>query len=130
MDDIKRKNLYYNYLKENNIKYNPNPYTNTGIFSIATLLDNNMLFLIFIIFTFLTIDLFLLEVEDGSYKIIYTQPYERGKIFLSKIISTILIMTLILIIILGVNFLVNTILNETGDFREPIAVSENINKLI
>lgn len=43
MDDIRRKNVYYNYLKENNIKYNPNPYTNTGIFSIATLLDNNML---------------------------------------------------------------------------------------
>lgn len=129
MDDIRRKNVYYNYLKENNLKYNPNPYTNTGVFSITTLLENNMLFLIFIIFTFLSIDLFLLEVEEGSYKIIYTQPYERGKIFISKIISTILIMVLILVVILVVNFLVNTILNETGDFREPIAVSENISSL-
>ena len=87
MDDIRRKNVYYNYLKENNIKYNPNPYTNTGVFSITALLDNNILFLIFIVFTFLSIDIFLLEIEEGSYKIIYTQPYERGKIFISKIIS-------------------------------------------
>ncbi len=38
-------------------------------------------------------------------------------------------MVLILVVILVVNFLVNTILNETGDFREPIAVSENISSL-
>ena len=129
MNDIRRKNVYYNYLKENDIKYTINPYTNTGVFAISKLLENNIILFIFIVFTFISMDLFLSEVEEGSYKLAYTQSYERRRIFLAKIIGITLFVILTLLILISINFLINTIINGTGDFGEPVAVSENINKI-
>lgn len=129
IDDIQRKDLYYNYLADNDFKYNVNPYTNTGIFSVTKLLDNNIILFIFLIFTFISLDLFLSEVDEGSYKVAYTQPYERRKIFFSKIVAMALFLTITLLLILGINFLINTILNGPGDFNEPYIASGNISKI-
>lgn len=129
MDDIRRKNTYYNYLYDNDIMYSINPYTNTGVFSISKLMENSTILFIFLILTFISIDLFLSEVDEGSYKVVYIQPYDRSKIFFSKILAIILFIILILVIILSINFIANTILNGSGDFSEPIAVTRNINKI-
>lgn len=128
-NDIGRKSLYYNYLDDNNLKYSINPYSNTGIFSLAKLFENNIVLILFLIFTFISADLILSEVGEGSYKIAYTQSYERGKIYFSKIIAMILSLTLVLLILLLINFTVNTIANGTGDFKEPFVVSKNISNL-
>lgn len=129
MDDIRIKSLYYNYLADNNIKYNINPYTNTGIFSVSKLLDNYSIFFIFVIFTLMSIDLFLSEVEEGSYKIAYTQPYGRQEIFFSRVIAMTLFLIILLSLMLIINLVVNTILNSLGDFSEPVVVSENIGRI-
>src|SRR5699024_10983148 len=130
MSDIKRKNEYYNYLQENEVKYNINPYTNTGEFSVSVLFKNNIIIFIFVIFTFISMDLFLSEVEEGSYKLTYTQPYERRKSFFSKIIAQISFILLILLILLSGNFLINAVINGVGDFRYPIAIGANISKVL
>lgn len=129
MDDIRRKSVFYNYLADNDLSYDVNPYTSTGVLSIAKLLENNVILLIFIIFIFLSMDMFLSEVEEGSYKTAYTQPYERRKIFFSKVIGMVLFITLVFLIVLSLNFIINTILNGIGDFKEPLSVTENINKI-
>lgn len=129
MDDILMKSLYYNYLADNEIKYEINPYTNTGVFSVSKLFENYSMFFIFLIFTFISIDLFLSEVEEGSYKIAYIQPYERSKIFFSKIIAIIVLLLLFLLMMVSINLVVNTILVGLGDFSEPVVISENIGKI-
>lgn len=129
MDEIKRRKVYYDYLNDNNIEASINPYTNTGVNSIYGLLENNMVFIMFIIFTFLTMDIFLSEVEEDSYKLLYIQPFERKWIFYSKIISMTIIIAFIFLLLLGVNFIVNSIINGIGNLSYPFAASRNIKRI-
>ncbi|MCT4544580.1 MAG: ABC transporter permease [Vallitalea sp.] len=129
INDIRRKNTYYKYLLKNNLKYSLNPYTNSGVFGIIGLFENTIILLIFLIFTFITMDLFLSEIEGGSYKLAYTQPYERSKIFFSKVMAMLIFTIVVILAALSLNFIANSIISEIGNFSEPVAVSENIKNI-
>ncbi len=129
MNEIKRRKTYYDYLSDNNIDVIMNPYVNTGVNSIKGLLENNMIIVIFIILTFLTMDMFLSEIEEDSYKLLYIQPFERKRIFLSKVISMTIIISVIFLLLIGINFIVNSVINGVGDPNYPFAASENIKRI-
>lgn len=129
INEFERELFRFKFLQENNIDYSINPHTNTGINSISKMLQNNIILIIFVIMSFMMVDVFLSEVEDGSYKLLYTQPYKRKSIFFGKIISVFLILTSLFIAILAIQFLLGTISNGIGDINSPYVTIENLMKL-
>lgn len=129
INEFKRELFRLTYLQENNIDYNINPHTNTGINSISKIFQNNIILIIFVIMGFMIVDVFLSEVGEGSYKLLYTQPYKRKNIFFGKIISVFLILTSLFIAILVIQFLVGTLSNGIGDINSPYTVIENLMRL-
>ncbi len=129
INEFKRELFRLTYLQENNIDYSINPHTNTGINSISKIFQNNIILIIFVIMGFMIVDVFLSEVGEGSYKLLYTQPYKRKNIFFGKIISVFLILTSLFIAILVIQFLVGTLSNGIGDINSPYTVIENLMRL-
>ena len=129
INEFKRELFRLTYLQENNIDYNINPHTNTGINSISKIFQNNIILIISVIMGFMIVDVFLSEVGEGSYKLLYTQPYKRKNIFFGKIISVFLILTSLFIAILVIQFLVGTLSNGIGDINSPYTVIENLMRL-
>lgn len=122
-----QKGMYLNkYILDNDIEPIINPYTMTGANSLVMFLEgNNSIILIFFI-VLLAVDIYLSEVEEGSYKLAYTQPFQRRNIFWGKVI-TILIVSLSLIA-LGVilNFGILSIIYGVGNMNYPFISAESI----
>lgn len=129
INEFKRELFRLRYLQENDIDYSINPHTNTGINSISKIFQNNIIIIIFTIMGFMTVDVFLSEVGEGSYKLLYTQPYKRKDIFFGKIISVFLTLISLFIAILVIQFLLGTIFNGIGDISSPYVTIENLMKL-
>jgi ABC-type transport system involved in multi-copper enzyme maturation permease subunit len=127
--DIKRELFSLKYAQENQTDYSINPYKNTGVDSINTLFQNIIIIILFSVFTFFIIDIFLSEIEEGSYKLLYTQPYERRNVFFGKIFSIFIVTALIFFLIIGVQLLIGTIVNGIGSNKAPFVASENIMNL-
>jgi ABC-type transport system involved in multi-copper enzyme maturation permease subunit len=91
MEEIHKKMHINQYMLDNDIQPILNPYTMTGANSLIMFLDGeNLLILIFLI-ALLSIDIYLSEIEEGSYKLAYSQPFERKQIFLGKVIVIIIV---------------------------------------
>lgn len=129
LEDIKKEMKVNQYILDNEIDPIINPYTMTGANSLIMFLEgNNLLVLIFLI-SLLAIDIYLSELEEGSYKLSYTQPFERKDIFRGKII-TILAISILLIVLGGIlNFGAISSIYEIGNINYPFIANENINQI-
>lgn len=129
MDDL-HKGIYINqYILDNEIQPIINPYTMTGANSLVRFLDGNNLIIIMIIIVLLSMDIYLSEVEEGSYKLSYTQPYKRNQIFFGKVVSIIIISTILIIVGTIFNFAMVSIIHGVGNMNYPFVTTEAINKL-
>ncbi|WP_195838022.1 ABC transporter permease subunit [Tissierella pigra] len=129
MDDL-HKGIYINqYILDNEIQPIINPYTMTGANSLVRFLDGNNLIIIMIIIALLSMDIYLSEVEEGSYKLSYTQPYKRNQIFFGKVVSIIIISTILVVVGAIFNFAMVSIIHGVGNMNYPFVTTEAINKL-
>lgn len=129
MDDL-HKGIYINqYILDNEIQPIINPYTMTGANSLVRFLDGNNLIIIMIIIVLLSMDIYLSEVEEGSYKLSYTQPYKRNQIFFGKVVSIIIISTILVVVGAIFNFAMVSIIHGVGNMNYPFVTTEAINKL-
>lgn len=129
IEEVKYNKMKYDYLLENDIILKYNEYKPSGAYSLSLLLKENNILIIISIIGLLSMDIFLSAVVEGSYKLEYTQPFERKKIFVSKLIGILLIILMILILIVGLNFIINSMFFGIGSFSYPEFVSKTINKL-
>ena len=129
MEEIHKKMHINQYMLDNDIQPILNPYTMTGANSLIMFLDGeNLLILIFLI-ALLSIDIYLSEIEEGSYKLAYSQPFERKQIFLGKVIVIIIISLEIIILGVLLNFIIVSAIYGIGDMNYPFVTRGNIKSL-
>ena len=129
IQEAKHYKYKYDYLLENTIMFQTNEYRPTGANTFSLLFKRNNILVMISIIILLSMDIFLSSIMEGSYKIEYTQPFERKDIFWGKFICTLLIVSIILATMFILNFIINSILFGIGDFNYPQIVSSTINKL-
>lgn len=130
IEEAKHYQYKYEYLLENNILLQLNEYEPSGIQSFALLLKGHNILIIMLIVALLSMDIFLSSVMEGSYKLEYTQPFERNKLFWCKVISILIIIIGVLSFIFLIVFTINSIIFGIGDFSYPHIVSDTISKVV
>lgn len=129
MEDIYKKMYLNQYILDNEIQPILNPYTMTGANSLSMFLEGNNLIILMFLISLLSTDIYLLELEEGSYKLSYTQPFRRDQIFLGKVI-TITIISLVLIALGAIlNFAIVSIIYGVGDMNYPFITGEAIKSI-
>lgn len=121
------KTMYLNqYILENEIQPLLNPYIMTGANSLSMFLDGNNLIILMFIIALLSIDIYLSELAEGSYKLSYTQPFRRNQIFLGKVITIIIISLALIGLGAILNFVIVSIIYGVGDMNYPLITGEVI----
>ncbi len=115
-----RENLLLNqYYLKNSIVPEINPYYLSGCNFLLILL-RNYIPVIFIVLSVLFIgDLFHFELEEGSYKISYTQPYKRKVLFRTRIYASQVLQIGLLILTILFFYFILSIKNGSGDIMTP-----------
>lgn len=126
MEEINKKVYINKYILENEIQPILNPYTMTGANSLVMFLEGNNLIILIFLIALLSIDIYLSEVEEGSYKLAYTQPVTRRKIYIGKFITIIVISFLLAIFGILLNFITTSIIFEIGDINYPFITMDSI----
>lgn len=126
MEEVEKKSYINKYILDNEIQPILNPYTMTGANSLVMFLEgNNLLILIFLI-ALLSVDIYLGEIEEGSYKLSYNQPFGRGQLYLGKVITITIVSLLLITLAVLLNFIIISVIYGIGNMRYPFITSENI----
>lgn len=114
-----------NYIIDNEIEPIINPYDLNGANFLLILLKGYTP-VIFVIFTvLLSMDIFSSEMEEGSYKVYYTQPISRSTIYWAKILSGLLFSLGTLMVLIISFFVVISITNGIGEYYYPEAIASS-----
>ncbi|WP_353894571.1 ABC transporter permease [Proteinivorax hydrogeniformans] len=127
-----RENIAINeHLIKNNIEPQHSPYQINGFQFLLFILRGYTPLILLALIAILTVDIYLGEIEEGSYKTYFTQPFSRAKIYWSKLISIMMFTTAILGVIILTFFIVITAIYGIGDLDYPqaIATSEMLTSL-
>ncbi|WP_352404748.1 ABC transporter permease [Sporanaerobacter acetigenes] len=124
--ELKKQIILNEYLLDKDIEPIESPYKLTGINFLVKLLEGSSPMIIIILTVLLCIDIFTGEIEEGSYKLYLTQPFTRGKIFASKIISILLFAIGTIFGLILITFLILSILNGvgSGSYPQTLAVKD------
>lgn len=126
---MEKQLLLNNYILDNEIQPILNPYDMTGANALKQFLSGNNLIIFMFLIALLAIDIYLSEVEEGSYKLSFTQPFKRSQIFIGKV-TTIVCLSIALVLIGAIlNFTVVSVLNGIGNMSYPMITDESIKKL-
>lgn len=126
MGEINKKTYINKHILENEIQPILNPYTMTGANSLIMFLEGNNLIVLIFLIALLSIDIYLSEVEEGSYKLAYTQPFTRKQIYIGKLITIIVISLLLVTLGIILNFAVVNTIFEMGNLNYPFVSMESI----
>lgn len=126
IEEMDKKTYINSYILENQIQPILNPYTLTGANSLVMFLEGNNLVVLIFIIALLSIDIYLSEVEEGSYKLAYTQPLTRKQIYIGKLITIIIISLALVILGILLNFMATSIIFEKGDMNYPFITKDSI----
>lgn len=126
IEEITKKTYINKYMLENKIDPILNPYTMTGANSLVSFLEGNNLIVLMFIIGLLSIDIYLSEIEEGSYKLAYTQPVTRKQIYLGKLTTVMVISLLLLLFGILLNFIIINIIFELGNMNYPFFTMESI----
>ena len=98
------------------------PYSLSGLnFLYLLLQDLFPLVFLFIVFLY-AIDIYTTDLENGSYKVVYSLPYHRGKIFTAKLLIILLGSTLGIILAISIYFVGVSMVWGFGDMQYPVIV--------
>nr|WP_300005468.1 ABC transporter permease subunit [Tissierella sp.] len=129
IEEIDKKTYINNYIIENEIQPILSPYTMTGANSLVMFLEGNNLIILIFVIALLSIDIYLSEVEEGSYKLAYTQPITRKQIYTGKLITITVISLAVVLLGILLNFMLTSIVFEKGNLYYPFITNDSINTI-
>ena len=110
----------YKILLDKDIKLIDENTTNEGLNFTRRLLNEKFVLIIVVFILLISSPIFSSEVENKTYKLVYTQSLSKSKIFLGKFISILLINVTVIFTVVFINFLYMSIKNGVGDLRYPL----------
>lgn len=123
-EDIEKEIYLNQYILDNKIEPTINPYTMTGANSLVLFLEGNNLIILIFLIALLSVDIYLSEIEEGSYKVVYTQPFKRKDVFFGKIITISIVSLLLLGLAAILNFGILSIIYGIGNLNYPFITNE------
>ena len=114
-----------NYIIDNEIEPIINPYDLNGVNFLLILLKGYTPLILVIFTVLLSMDIFSSEMEEGSYKLYYTQPFSRKTIYWAKILSGLLFSLGVLIALISSFFVVISITHGIGKHYYPEAIASS-----
>lgn len=128
---LQRKIAKNEYLLKNNIKPYFTPYELNGMQFLTFLLKGYSPMILIIFCIILSIDIFLREFEEGSYKLCFTQPYNRKKIYWSKVYSILLFVIGLMVLLILLFFIVISLIYGLGSskYPKPVGIVEILTSL-
>lgn len=123
---IEQLSQYTKYLIDKDIQPMINLYEINGANGIVMFLKGvNLIICIFLI-ALLSVDIYLGEVSEGSYKLSFTQPHERKYIFFSKVIVITGVSVALILVTAALNFVVFRFLGGMGNWQYPMMAKESL----
>ncbi|BCN28870.1 ABC transporter permease subunit [Anaeromicropila herbilytica] len=122
--ELERQIRINQYLLKNKLHIVDNPYQLTGVNFLFLMLKGYMPMILLVIIILLCMDIFLSEMEEGSYKLYLTQPFSRRKAFLSKIFVAGITSIGSVVVLLFAFFGITSILNGVGSMKYPQTMTE------
>ena len=119
----------YENIEVLDIKYEPNPYVLNAKNYIKFFLQQMNIFIILVLILFISINDYEGEIEEGSYKLIYTSPWNRKSLLLSKYIVRSIVNLLLIVIPVSIVILMIGLSFGWGNMLYPVRVSEEAMKL-
>lgn len=123
--ELKSKVIKNEYFIDNDIKPYINPHELNGVNFLILLLKNSNPVILIIFWVLFIIDVFSGEMEEGSYKLYYTQPFSRPYVYWSKVISIIVFTIGLTLGILLIGFFIISLIYGLGDFTYPQTISSS-----
>lgn len=120
---LKRYITQNDYIIDNEIKPIINPYDLNGVNFLYLLLKGYTPIILVIFTVLLSMDIFSSEMEEGSYKVYYTQPFSRRSIYWAKILSGSLFSLGALAILISLFFAVISLTKGLGEYYYPEAIA-------
>ena len=107
------------YLLEENIEPLNSPYQMTAINFAYQLTNYPWILIILLAICLLTMGMFSGDIEGGAYKVLYSQPFSRGKIYAAKYLvnffNSFVVVTGLVVVVFGIVALINGL----GDANYP-----------
>ena len=117
--EVRQRLSVNQYLVQENITPLNSPYEMTSTNFIYKLTDYPWMLIILFTLTILLIDMFSGDIEGGAYKILYSQPFTRSKIYFMKYLvhsaNSVIVITGLIMIVFGIA----AIFNGIGNINYP-----------
>lgn len=129
-DSIQMEIERYKYLLKENLSFEEEALTNNGLSFIRTLINEPVVLLILVAVLLGSAQLFSSEVQNKTYKLLYTQSMSKNKIFFSKLLSTILINFTIVFSLIFICFVYQSLVKGMGSpkflIKAVLSIKEEI----
>ena len=112
-------------LLENSIKPINTSVSMEGFNFIKLFLNSPISIILVILILILSSDVVSSEFDSNTYKLLFTQPISKNKIIISKIISTLIMVNVILFSVIAICFIILGAVNGFGDINYPIEFYNN-----
>lgn len=116
---VRQRLLANEYIVQENITLLSSPYQMTATNFLYQLTSFPWMLIILIGIALLTIDIFSGEIEGGAYKVLYSQPFGRGKIYLVKYLVRFANSFFVITGIIALAFAAVALFNGLGDTSYP-----------
>lgn len=113
----------FQYLLDNNLPFIDEFHHNDGLFFLKNLMMEPIVLLIVITIIISSSQVFSSEMENKTYKLLYTQPISKTKIFFSKLISNFIINFFIVLALIFLCFIYQCITKGMGYTKFPVKAS-------
>lgn len=123
---IEQLSQYTKYLIDKDIQPMINLYEINGANGIVMFFKGVNLIICTFLIALLSVDIYLGEISEGSYKLSFTQPHERKYIFFSKLIVITGVSIAIILVTIALNFIVFNFLGGTGNWQYPIMAKQSL----
>lgn len=117
---------YTNHLVDMDIQPMLNVYNIDAANGMVMFLGGGNLTILMFLIAMIIVDIYLKEIMDRSYKISFTQPYERKQIFLSKAIVITMISIGLILFSAAFNFILYGTMGGLGNWQYPMMSKESL----
>lgn len=127
--ELKHLSEYTQYLIDVDVQPMLNIYEINGANGLVMFLKGANLIVCMFLIALLSVDIYLGEVSEGSYKLSFTQPHERKRIFLSKVIVLIGVSIALIVLTAALNYIAYTVMGGAGNWQYPMMSKESLRGL-
>jgi len=124
--EITHLSAYTQHLVDVDVQPMLNIYQLDGANGMVLFLKGGNLIIFMLLIALFSVDVYLKEVTEGSYKLSFTQPHERRRIFLSKAVVITGVSTGLILLSGVLNFIIYTIIGGIGNWQYPMMAKESL----